>query len=239
MNLRLLLSDLTHFRRPVLRLAVGVVTSLALVATSPLGLAATKGGAAKTAAKARVPSRSVVKPGRKAPPTKGTVLPPVDGVVGVQPEVEEGGLVGVHGAASFYAYGFQGRRSASGERFDVKALTAATNHYPLGTELAVRRLDTGTCVVVRVNDRMHAKHSRRIVDLSRAAAEQLRMISAGVVLVRIAPIRGKGANACHGAFDPVPAEDCPTCRTPPLDHPGPGLRPPGGEQEGMSGMSGG
>lgn len=234
MNLRLLLSDLSDFRRPVFRLAVGVVTSLALVAASPLGLAATKGGAAKTAAKARVPSRSVVKPGRKAPPTTGTVLPPVDGVVGVRPEADEGGLVGVHGAASFYAYGFQGRRSASGERFDVKALTAATNHYPLGTELAVHRLDTGACVVVRVNDRMHAKHSRRIVDLSRAAAEQLRMISAGVVLVRIAPVRGKGTNACRGAFEVSPGEDCLDCVVPPVDHPGPGLRPPGSEQTGMT-----
>lgn len=92
---------------------------------------------------------------------------------------------GLLGAASFYGYGFQGRRVASGERFDVRALTAASNRFPVGTWLAVNRLSNGRCVAVRVNDRMHASHRLRVVDLSRSAAEQLDMLRDGVVLVRV------------------------------------------------------
>lgn len=235
MNLRPLLSEFSAIRRPARGLVVGLVVSLALAAMSPPGLAATRSGvAAKSSSKVRTVGRVAAKPARKTAPGRNSLLPPVEEAISAQPKHEDSGLVGVHGAASFYGSGFQGRRSASGEIFDVKALTAATNHYPLGTELAVHRLDTGACVVVRVNDRMHAKHSRRIVDLSRAAAEALRMISAGVVLVRIAPVRGKGSNACRSAFEVPPGEDCPNCVVPPVDHPGPGLRPPGSEQSGMT-----
>ena len=108
------------------------------------------------------------------------------------------------GAASFYGFGFQGRRAASGERFNVRNLTAASNNYPLGSWVAVRRLDNERCVVVKVNDRMHAKHKTRIIDLSRSAAEQLRMISAGVILVRVALLaEAPGEDqvaACQHAF---------------------------------------
>lgn len=106
---------------------------------------------------------------------------------------------GFFGAASFYGYGFQGRRVATGERFDVRGMTAACNHVPLGTWVAVRRSDSGACVVAKVNDRMHVKHRIRVIDLSRGAAEQLRMIAAGVVMVRVAPLNG----APHGDLDKV------------------------------------
>ncbi len=89
------------------------------------------------------------------------------------------------GAASFYGFGFHGRRVATGERFDARALTAASNRYPLGSWVAVRRLDSDRCVMVRINDRMHTHHRTRIIDLSRGAAQRLQMISAGVVLVRV------------------------------------------------------
>lgn len=122
-----------------------------------------------------------------------------------EPEPQEAGESGLHGAASFYGHGFQGRKVASGERFDVQKMTAASNRFPLGTWLAVRRLDTGACVVVRVNDRMHVKHRVRIIDLSRGAAERLKMISAGVVLVRVVPLAGPPSGdgedaACLNAF---------------------------------------
>lgn len=97
---------------------------------------------------------------------------------------------GLLGAASFYGYGFQGRRVASGESFDVKAFTAASNRFPVGAWLAVNRLSNGRCVVVRVNDRMHLSHQLRVVDISRAAAERLAMISDGVVLVRVKRVEG-------------------------------------------------
>lgn len=108
--------------------------------------------------------------------------------------------LGIHGSASFYGPGFRGRRSASGEHFDPREFTAASNRFPLGTWVAVERLDTGRCAVVRVNDRMHARNRRRVIDLSRAAAEHLRMISAGVVLVRAYPVDGPDA-ACRAEGD--------------------------------------
>ena len=124
-------------------------------------------------------------------------------------------LIGLHGSASFYGQGFQGRRTASGERFDVREFTAASNHFPLGTLVAVRRLDNDRCAIVKVNDRM-AGHRRRIIDVSRGVAEYLDMIRAGVVLVRAAPMKDAGADqdqtACHAAFEPE--NDCDSCGRP-------------------------
>lgn len=121
------------------------------------------------------------------------------------------------GGASFYGFGFQGRKVATGERFDVRGMTAACNYVPLGTWVAVRREDTGRCIVVKVNDRMHVKHRVRIIDLSRGAAEQLRMISAGVAMVRIAPLPERPASvddACTSAFSSLPVPPCDACVEP-------------------------
>lgn len=88
------------------------------------------------------------------------------------------------GRASYYADSLTGRRTASGERYDPKLLTAASRTLPFGTLVRVIREDTGASVVVRVNDRGPFGRRRRILDLSRAAAEALGMIRAGVVMVR-------------------------------------------------------
>lgn len=122
----------------------------------------------------------------------------------------------LHGLASFYGRGFQGRKTSTGERFDINLFTAASNHFPLGTMLAVRRVDNDRCAIVKVNDRMHAKHRKRVIDVSRSVAEYLEMIHAGVVFVRVAPVkkgeRGEGAGACRAAFEPeLP---CATCAQP-------------------------
>lgn len=146
-----------------------------------------------------------------------------------QAQEKHGESSGRLGAASFYGFGFQGRRVASGERFNVRSLTAASNHYPLGSWVAVRRLDNERCVVVKVNDRMHVKHRTRIIDLSRGAAEQIRMISAGVVLVHVlrlaAAPEGDGAAACRAAFagEAEVATDCPDCQAPIEEVPLPSL----------------
>lgn len=128
-------------------------------------------------------------------------------------EIKDDETIGLHGAASFYAYGFHGRRTATGEVFKVKDFTAASNHFPLGTMVAVRRLDNNLCAIVKVNDRMHAKHRKRIIDVSRGVAEYLDMIRAGVVLVRVAKLhkdwQDQGLGACHAAFEPETA--CPSC----------------------------
>jgi rare lipoprotein A len=89
----------------------------------------------------------------------------------------------MRGQVSYYANSLAGRKTASGERYDPKKLTAASRSLPFGTRLKVTRLDTGTSVIVRVNDRGPYGHRRRILDLSRAAAEQLGMIRDGLVQV--------------------------------------------------------
>jgi rare lipoprotein A len=90
----------------------------------------------------------------------------------------------LEGQASYYSDKLAGRSTASGEPYDPSALTAAHRSLPFGTRLRVTRADNGRSVVVRVNDRGPFGSASRIVDLSRAAAEQLDMIRAGVVAVR-------------------------------------------------------
>ncbi len=89
------------------------------------------------------------------------------------------------GKASWYGKRFHGRRTASGERFNMYALTAAHPSLPFGTRLRVRHVESGREVEVRVNDR--GPHvGGRILDLSQAAAQALGMLSSGtseVVLV--------------------------------------------------------
>lgn len=124
----------------------------------------------------------------------------------------EENVPGLRGHASFYGHGFQGRRTSTGEIFDVRLFTAASNRFPLGAMVAVRRVDNGRCAIVKVNDRMHPKHRKRIIDLSRGVAEYLNMIRAGVIMVQVAPLRGsegRGAEACRAAFEPV--SECATC----------------------------
>ena len=85
----------------------------------------------------------------------------------------------LRGDASFYAKFFQGRRTANGERYDGRKLTAASRTLPFGTRLRVTRLDNGKSVVVRINDRGPFGRRRRILDLSRAAAAELDMLHVG------------------------------------------------------------
>lgn len=93
----------------------------------------------------------------------------------------------VHGRASWYGPGLHGLRTASGERFDMHDLTAAHRTLPLGSYAQVKNLSNGRTVVVRINDR-GPQLRRRAIDLSYAAAEQLRMVGAGTANVEIAPL---------------------------------------------------
>lgn len=82
------------------------------------------------------------------------------------------------GKASWYGPGFQGKPTASGERFDMNAMTAAHRTLPFGTRVRVRNVQNGREVVVRINDR--GPHVRdRIIDLSKAAAAELGFVQAG------------------------------------------------------------
>lgn len=93
------------------------------------------------------------------------------------------------GRVSFYADSLAGHRTANGERYDPSALTCASRELPFGSLVRVTRLDTGASVVVRVNDRGPWGRRQRILDLSRAAAEAIDMIRAGVVEVRADVVR--------------------------------------------------
>jgi rare lipoprotein A len=98
--------------------------------------------------------------------------------------VKEGVKEAVIGIASYYAAKFQGRRTASGEKFSQKVLTAAHLTLPFGTLLKVTNLQNMKSVIVRVNDR--GPHVRgRIVDLSRAAAELIGMRHTGTARVEL------------------------------------------------------
>lgn len=91
------------------------------------------------------------------------------------------------GRASWYGSDFQGSPTASGEPFDMHALTAAHRTLPLGSYARVKNLDNGRSVVVRINDRgPHAR--RRTIDLSYAAAREIAMVHAGTAPVEVAPL---------------------------------------------------
>jgi rare lipoprotein A len=93
-------------------------------------------------------------------------------------------LTTLQGEASYYSDGLAGHATASGEPYQPQAYTAAHRKLPLGTVLRITRSDGGAVVYVRVNDRGPYGSKRRILDLSRAAAEQLGMLRAGVLQVR-------------------------------------------------------
>ena len=98
------------------------------------------------------------------------------------------------GRATFYADSLAGGKTASGERYDPQAMTAAHRTLPFGTIVEVARSD-GRWVRVRINDRGPFAKGR-IIDLSRAAAKELDMIRAGVVdttiwVVERPPPKGK------------------------------------------------
>jgi rare lipoprotein A len=88
------------------------------------------------------------------------------------------------GAASFYAEQFHGRKTASGETFNMHDRTCAHRWLPFNTRLKVTNLANGKTVVVRVTDRGPFKHSR-VIDLSKQAAKDLDMIRTGVARVAV------------------------------------------------------
>jgi peptidoglycan lytic transglycosylase len=91
------------------------------------------------------------------------------------------------GLASFYGRPFEGKKTASGERFDKDELTAAHPSYPGGTVLRVTNLENSRSVRVRVTDRGPVEGV--IIDLSRAAARRLRFTDEGRARVRVEVLR--------------------------------------------------
>ncbi len=92
------------------------------------------------------------------------------------------------GEASWYGPGFNGKKTASGEIFNMNKLTAAHRKLPFGTIVKVTNLKNNKSVVVKVNDRGPFKKGR-IIDLSEKAAEQIGLIKDGVAPVKIEILR--------------------------------------------------
>lgn len=91
----------------------------------------------------------------------------------------------LEGKATYYGDSLSGNKTANGERYSPREFTAAHKKLPFGTVVRVIRLDTGKSTYVRINDRGPFGAKDRIIDLSRAAAEELEMIRAGVVRVKV------------------------------------------------------
>jgi rare lipoprotein A len=89
-----------------------------------------------------------------------------------------------YGTASYYADKFEGRLTASGEKFSQKRMTAAHNGLPMGTWIKVTNMRNKKVVVVKVNDRLHHRNTR-LVDLSSAAAAKLGYKARGLTKVKI------------------------------------------------------
>ncbi len=88
------------------------------------------------------------------------------------------------GIASYYGKRFHLRKTANGEIFDMTQMTAAHKNLPFGTMLKVTNLKNGKVVWVRINDRL-PQTSKRIIDLSKGAAEELDMVQDGIVKVKL------------------------------------------------------
>ena len=93
--------------------------------------------------------------------------------------------VGYHerGMASWYGPGFDGRRTASGEQFDMRQMTAAHRTLPFGSIVQVRSLMNDRRIIVRINDRGPFLRGR-VLDLSQGAASQLGMMGQGMHQIR-------------------------------------------------------
>lgn len=101
------------------------------------------------------------------------------------------------GMGTYYADKYHGRPTASGELYDKFKFTAAHKTLPFGTMVKVTRLDNGRSVVVKVNDRGPFTPGR-VIDVSRAAAEQLDMIRTGETRVSVEIVQGGTAGQVGG-----------------------------------------
>lgn len=116
------------------------------------------------------------------------------------PQAKPGGYR-KEGMASWYGRRFHGKKTASGEAYDMYAMTAAHPTLPIPSYARVTALDSGRSVVVRINDR-GPFHSKRIIDLSYAAAHKLGYIRKGSTRVRVESIDPE----TYAARDPAAAE---------------------------------
>lgn len=100
------------------------------------------------------------------------------------------------GVASYYAHKYHGRKTSSGERYNMHALTAAHRTLPFGSTVKVTNLQNDRSVVVRINDRGPFVKGR-IIDVSLEAARRLQIVAAGTARVRVEPHPPPNATAAR------------------------------------------
>jgi len=122
----------------------------------------------------------LARPASTLPPA----APPASLLATSKPAPKHFAASALRGIASWYGRVLDGHYTASGERFDMGAMTAAHKTLPFGTLLRVINLRTHKSVVVRVNDRGILSEDR-VIDLSYAAAEELGIIKTGVAPVKL------------------------------------------------------
>lgn len=178
--------------------AVIVATTFLLAACGSLGFGGGKGGSSIPVVRDPAP---IVSGTMRPYQIRGRWYRPSE-----QPDYDEVGL------ASWYGDAFNGRPTATGERFDMHAMTAAHKTLPLPGLVEVTNLANGRSVILRVNDRGPFVDNR-IIDLSRGAASELGMLQQGVGRVRVRYVgpapRGGGIGearsyAGRGATRPEP-----------------------------------
>ncbi|MEI6134479.1 MAG: septal ring lytic transglycosylase RlpA family protein [Desulfomonile sp.] len=118
------------------------------------------------------------------------------------------------GVASWYGPGFHGKKTASGEIYDMNTMTAAHSELPLNTVLRVTNLSNKKEVIVRINDR-GPFIGARVIDMSLAGAKELGMISPGTVPVRLEVI----ANPTNLAMAKKTLRDIPSSKPPIFPNP--------------------
>jgi rare lipoprotein A len=105
-----------------------------------------------------------------------------------------------YGTASFYADKFEGRKTYTDEIFSQKKLSAASNTLPMHTWVRITNLRNHRRVVLRINDRMHPRN-KRLIDLSRAAADKLGYTARGLTRVRVDVLGRKKPSAAEMAVN--------------------------------------
>ena len=133
-------------------------------------------GCGKKRSTARVPAPPpAARAGKTPSPAPGRSAP------APTPTIDE-----LYGYASWYGEPYHGRRTASGEVYNMHDMTAAHKTLPMGSKVDVKNLDNGKDVHVRINDRGPFIEGR-VIDLSYAAAKEIGLIGPGVALVRLTP----------------------------------------------------
>ena len=118
------------------------------------------------------------KPGTSTPPKKSKST-----------DIASSGIYAEEGNASWYGAPFHGRKASNGEVYDMNKMTAAHRTLPFNSMVRVTNLNNGKSTVVRITDRGPFVDNR-IIDLSRAAAQEIESIGPGVVPVRIEVLSG-------------------------------------------------